>query len=321
MSWTWGLGEELVERLRRAEVRSRGAKTLGALVSEDIDVAWRAASETLEETLAALLASGVAGRRIAVQEHGGDLRWFVDGLEGSGRRGHPGPDLPGAADRIGPSGRTTRRAWLPVASSTPITCTSVAAVQAIAAVDGLVEDLHRTAVTCACVGSVTAAAARAANLPDIVTADPHRLGSMVRALGTHLAARGTSLEVAGSTLRHQGARLSVDGTEARLTPRERRLLEVLLSTDGVVLSKERLAAIAWDAPVDEHTVEVAVNRLRRKLGPAAAGDRDHQPAWVPHRRLMLADPHSPRKAPERESSWVVHRAATTGQRPWGEVCR
>ena len=36
-----------------------------------------------------------------------------------------------------------------------------------------------------------------------------------------------------------------------------------------MLSKERLAATAWDAPVDDHTVEVAVNRLRRKLGPAA----------------------------------------------------
>ena len=40
---------------------------------------------------------------------------------------------------------------------------------------------------------------------------------------------------------------------------------------GVVeLALERLAEVAWDGPVDGHTVEVAVNRLRRKLGPAAA---------------------------------------------------
>ena len=144
-----------------------------------------------------------------------------------------------------------------------------AAVEALAAVDGLVEALHRGAVTCACVGPVTAAAARKAGLPEVVTADPHRLGSMVRRLGEHLAARGRTLELAGTTLRHQGSRLEIDGVEARLTPRERKLLEVLLATDGAVLSKERLADIAWDADVDEHTVEVAVNRLRRKLGPAA----------------------------------------------------
>jgi DNA-binding response OmpR family regulator len=62
----------------------------------------------------------------------------------------------------------------------------------------------------------------------------------------------------------------VDGAEVRLTPRERRLLDAMLATGGAVVSKERLADTAWDAPVDAHTVEVAVNRLRRKLGPAAA---------------------------------------------------
>ncbi len=124
-------------------------------------------------------------------------------------------------------------------------------------------------MTCACVGPVTGAAARAADLPDIVVAAPHRLGSMVRVLGEHLADRGRTLGVGEVIVRHQGARLAVDGAEVRLTPRERRLLEVLLATGGVVQSKERLAAVAWDAPVDDHTVEVAVNRLRRKLGPAA----------------------------------------------------
>src|SRR5690349_12960865 len=35
MAWAWGLGDDLIERLRAVEVRSRGAKTLGSLVSED----------------------------------------------------------------------------------------------------------------------------------------------------------------------------------------------------------------------------------------------------------------------------------------------
>ena len=147
--------------------------------------------------------------------------------------------------------------------------TSSMAVAGAAAVDGLVEDLRRDGVTCACVGQVTAAAAHDAGLPDIVVAEPHRLGSLVRALGQHLERRGRTFDVGGVSLRHQGARLSVDGQDVRLTPRERRLLEVMLATDGAVVSKERLAATAWDTAVDAHTVEVTVNRLRRKLGTAA----------------------------------------------------
>jgi DNA-binding response OmpR family regulator len=120
------------------------------------------------------------------------------------------------------------------------------------------------------VGPVTARAAHEAGLGELVVAEPHRLGSMVRALGEHLVDRGHTFEVAGATLRIQGARIAVEGVEARLTPRERRLLDAMLATQGAVLSKERLTSLAWDELVDEHTVEVAVNRLRRKLGPAAA---------------------------------------------------
>ena len=268
MSWSWGLGDDLVRLLRRVEVRSRGAKTLGALVSEDIEGGWRASTDTLAETLDALVATGVRGRRIGVQLHGGDLAWFVDALSSAGAEVVPVPVYTVRADGSGRHGERLAQAAAR-GELDAVTCTSAAAVAALADIDGLVDDLHRHAVTSACVGAVTAAAARAAGLPDVVTAQPHRLGSMVRALAEHLADRGTTLSVAGTTLRHQGSRVSVDGAEARLTPRERRLLDVLLGTDGAVLSKERLAAVAWDAPVDEHTVEVAVNRLRRKLGPAA----------------------------------------------------
>jgi DNA-binding response OmpR family regulator len=63
--------------------------------------------------------------------------------------------------------------------------------------------------------------------------------------------------------------VAIDGHQVRLTPRERRVLETMLAMEGAVLSKARLASLAWDDAVDDHTVEVAINRLRRKLGPAA----------------------------------------------------
>jgi uroporphyrinogen-III synthase len=249
-------------------VRARGAKAVGVLAGEDVPVAWRAPAETMDEVLDALRAAGLRGRRIGVQLHGGDCSDLLAALAAEGAEVVAVP-----VHRTGPA-PTTRAAERLATSAArgeldAITFTSAAAVAALAAVEGLVDDLHRGAVTCACVGPVTAAAARDAGLPDVVTAAPARLGSMLRTLGERLAERGRTLEVAGVELRHQGSHLAVDGAEVRLTPRERRLLEVMLATEGAVLSKERLASTAWDAPVDEHTVEVAINRLRRKLGPAA----------------------------------------------------
>jgi uroporphyrinogen-III synthase len=269
MAWTWGLGERLTAALQATDVWARGTKAAGALVSEGIDVAWRAPSETLSETLDELLTSGVTGRRIGVQLHGGDMAWFVAALVDAGaivatvpiyRVGQPPSDR--AADRLTVA---ARRGELDA-----LTLTSSMAVAELATVAGLVDDLHRHAVVCACVGPLTAAAARDAGLPHVVEAEPHRLGSMVRVLGERMASHGRTFDVAGVVVRLQGARLDVDGSEIRLTPRERRLLEAMLANPGAVLSKDQLAATAWDTSVDAHTVEVTVNRLRRKLGPAAA---------------------------------------------------
>ncbi|HVW31114.1 MAG TPA: winged helix-turn-helix domain-containing protein, partial [Acidimicrobiia bacterium] len=130
--------------------------------------------------------------------------------------------------------------------------------------------LEAAGVICACVGPVTAAAAEAAGLPGVVTARPSRLGSMIGGLAEALAGRARSFVVAGQTGRLQGTRLTIGDDEVRLTPRERTLLEAMVSAGGAVLSKRTLSQVAWTEPVSEHAVEVAVNRLRSKLGPAAA---------------------------------------------------
>jgi uroporphyrinogen-III synthase len=76
--------------------------------------------------------------------------------------------------------------------------------------------------------------------------------------------------VDGHTVRLQGDRLSIGDEQVRLTPRERALLQAMVSAGGAVLSKRTLSQVAWTGPVSEHAVEVAVNRLRAKLGPAAS---------------------------------------------------
>jgi uroporphyrinogen-III synthase len=267
-SWTWGVGDELADHLRSAAVWARGGKAVGALVSEGIDAAWRAPTDRLSELVDELLRQGVDGRRVGVQLHGGDTSWCTEALAAAGASVVPVPvyELVPAADGAVAErlARSARRGELDA-----VTCTSPAAVAALAAIPGLVDDLRRTSTVCACVGPVTGAAAEAAGLGEVVVAIPARLGSMVRCLGERLGTRGRTVRAAEVALRHQGGRVEVDGHEIRLTPRERRLLEAVLAGHGAVVSKDRLAEAAWDAPVEGHAVEVAVNRLRRKLGPAA----------------------------------------------------
>ena len=60
----------------------------------------------------------------------------------------------------------------------------------------------------------------------------------------------------------------VNGRPCRLTTQEFMLLKTLLDRRGTVLSREELLQGAWDycSPGDTRTVDVHIQRLRRKLG-------------------------------------------------------
>jgi uroporphyrinogen-III synthase len=235
-----------------------------------LEVSWRAPGETLSEVLAHLLGLGIDGQRIAVQRHGGDSAWFSDALSEAG------------ADVV----EVGVYHWLPPTSPDPgrrlldavahggvdaITFTSPPAASELARLGGpeLMNRLREQRVVTVCVGPVTAARALEVGLPNVVSAVPSRLGPMVRTLTEALAARAHAVELAGVELRVQGSCLAVGDRVERLTPRERALLEVLLVSRGAVVSKQVLSERAWDDPAGDHTVEVTVNRLRGKLGPAA----------------------------------------------------
>lgn len=266
MAWTWDLGDALLEALRGTDVHVRGAATAGVVVGEGL-AAPATAAATLSEVLERLRPEGVSGRRIGVQVPGSGSTWFLDALRAEGAEVVPVAVYRVAARSEGPA--ADRLAGLVARGELDaVTCTSRTAVRALVGIDGVVDGMRSRSIALSCVGPGTAAAALEAGLVDVVVPEPQRLGSMIRHLGNHLAGRGSTVDLGGVELRHQGGRVSVDGHEVRLTPRERRVLEALLHRDGV-LSKQRLAAIAWDEPVDAHTVEVAINRLRRKLGPAA----------------------------------------------------
>ena len=61
---------------------------------------------------------------------------------------------------------------------------------------------------------------------------------------------------------------SINGKPCHLTLQEFMLLKMLLDHRGAVLSREELLQGAWDysSPGDTRTVDVHIQRLRRKLG-------------------------------------------------------
>ncbi len=80
------------------------------------------------------------------------------------------------------------------------------------------------------------------------------------------------------TLSYRGLRMNldrktviIDGTTASLTRTEFDLLRLLLSNRGQVLSRQQLMDNIWsDVIVSDHTVNVHITRLRKKLGPYAS---------------------------------------------------
>ena len=83
-AWSWGLGPALLRTMRGAAVVARGASTAGALVSEGFDVDWRSGGDTLTDLLEHLRQRDMAGQRVAVLLHGGDMAWFPQALRDLG---------------------------------------------------------------------------------------------------------------------------------------------------------------------------------------------------------------------------------------------
>ena len=82
------------------------------------------------------------------------------------------------------------------------------------------------------------------------------------------------LECRGARLRSSDQKLDYNGQTVELTKNEYRILNCLMESGGRVVSREKLMERLWetDSFVDENTLTVNVNRLRRKL--AAAGLED-----------------------------------------------
>lgn len=83
------------------------------------------------------------------------------------------------------------------------------------------------------------------------------------------------LECDGLRLDMDTAQAAFQGNACELTKNESRILKALLENKGRPVSRNRLMEILWntDCYIDENTLSVNVNRLRRKLESIGASDR------------------------------------------------
>jgi two-component system phosphate regulon response regulator PhoB len=91
-----------------------------------------------------------------------------------------------------------------------------------------------------------------------------------RAQAPAVAGAGRTLRGGGITVDLNALEVTVNGKRIDLTPTEYRLLVSLLERRGRVQDRRQLLEAAWDvhARIETRTVDMHVQRLRTKLGPA-----------------------------------------------------
>lgn len=269
----WGLLDDLVEHLGRAEILARGPKSVGALRRFGLRELWAPDSEAFEDVLGHLRGRDLRGRRIVVQEYGQSLAMAAHALRRQGaevvtvaiyRIGDPADPEPmfGLIEEI-----AERRVDAVTFTAAPAIAAIMEAATSTGYRDEVVE-AFQTVVLAACVGPVTAAAFEAWGVPTIHP-ERSRLGAMVKQLESELPSRaaGTTLSVAGHTLLLHGDDVLVDGVPVRLSPAPHAVLRQLLVNPGTVVARrDLLAALPSGNAGSEHAVEMAVARLRAAIG-------------------------------------------------------
>ncbi|MFI6145941.1 uroporphyrinogen-III synthase [Streptomyces sp. NPDC051109] len=266
----WGIGEELLARLRATELLARGPKVKGAVRAAGLVETWSPQSESLAEVLDRMLAGGVAGRRIALQLHGEPLPGFVEALRAGGADVVVVPVYRWMApEDLAPMDRL-----LDAVAGGGIDAVSFTSAPAAASLLSRAEQRGMTEavlaglrgdVLSACVGPVTALPLQARGV-DTVQPERFRLGPLVQLLCQELPGRARVLPVAGHRVEIRGHAVLVDAELRPVPPAGMALLRALARRPGWVVGRPELLRTLPGAGRDEHAVETAMARLRGALG-------------------------------------------------------
>jgi uroporphyrinogen-III synthase len=265
----WGLADGLRLALGAARLVARGPKPCGAIRAAGLIEQWAARTESSDEILTKLLADGVGGRRIAVQQHGEPQAEFTAALRAGGAAV---VEIPVYRWTLPPDTTPVRRLVDQVVGGLidAVTFTSAPAVKAFLEIAGAAEqdvlDRLRGPTMAACVGPVTAAPLVERGVP-VVAPERFRLGALIKTVTDELPRRALRLTVAGSALEVRGHAAVIDGRLHALAPASMAILTSLAARPGAVVSKDQLAA-ELPRGNDGHAVDVAVARLRTALGSA-----------------------------------------------------
>ncbi|MEU6666167.1 uroporphyrinogen-III synthase [Streptomyces sp. NPDC046727] len=266
----WGLGEQLLGRLRGVRLLARGPKVKGAIRAAGLTEEWSPSSESLAEVLDRLLEEGVDGNRIAVQLHGEPLPGFVESLRAAGAEVVPVPVyrwMP--PEDLSPLDRLLDAAVTRGLDALTFTSAPAAASLLNRAEDrGLLGELLAALahdVLPACVGPVTAIPLQVRGV-DTIQPERFRLGPLVQLLCQELPARARSLPIAGHRVEIRGHAVLVDGDLKPVPPAGMSLLRALSRRPGWVVARADLLRALPGAGRDEHAVETAMARLRTALG-------------------------------------------------------
>jgi uroporphyrinogen-III synthase len=295
---TWGVGESLRAALGGTRIVARGPKAAAAVQIGGLTVSACSPNEQMNALVDLLLAEPLAGRRVAVQEYGNESPMVVNALTNANATVVP---VPVYRWRVPADPEPARRLVQAACQGQldAVTFTSAPAVHNIFAIaEGQMEaDQLRAAfngsVTAACVGPVCADGAREEGIEDPLAPAVGRLGLLVRTLGDHLSQRSRRLLFDGRELVVQGGAIQLDGVVEHLTPQERAIFELLARKPGAVVGRDTFLTRIWgSSATDPHLLDVAVGRLRRRLGPAGTALQ-----VIPGRGYRL-DPDQPLARPK-----------------------
>ncbi len=273
---SWGLGEQLADVLRRAEIVARGPKAAGSLVTIGCEVRWRGRSGRLSEVVDHLLERPLGGVRIACQRDGSDLDDAAVALRGAGA------DVVEVATYrwLRPADETAAGRVLDACcarSVDAVTFTSRPAIENLFALarERNVEDALLSAcaksVVPVCVGPVCYDAAIDHGLETAIAPTRPLLGAMVSSLVDVLGQRRVVVALPHGELTLSGAVVTINRRRIELTTREAAVLGVLTARPGAVVSKAALLRDVWgNSETDPHALEMTVSRLRRQLGDAGS---------------------------------------------------